>query len=82
MNPEYIERVGYEAQLKQELATIAGFGGHNLTDYTIEQLIKEVERQGKDYLYKEDGLLMHPTVQDAYLYISFEHKPIYEEETA
>ena len=67
----YVQNVGYEAQLKQELASIAGFGNHNLTDYTVSQLVHEVERQGKDYLFSGEQLVMHPTVQDAYLFINF-----------
>ena len=82
MNPDYVEEVGYVAQLKQELATIAGFGNHNLKDYSVEQLVKEVERQEKDMVYSYDyGYIMHPTVQDAYLYINFGFKTIQHGET-
>jgi hypothetical protein len=68
---EYVMETAYEAQLKQELATIAGIGNHNLKDYTIEQLIKEVERQEKDYVFEGEMRIMHPTVQDAWLYLNF-----------
>lgn len=67
---ETVMETGYEAQLKQELATIAGFGNHNLKDYTIEELIHEVERQEKDYINYGGQLVMHPSVQDAWMYIN------------
>lgn len=78
---DYVTRTCYEAQLKQELATIAGIGDHNLTDYTIKQLVHEVERQQKDYLHQGYQLELHPTVQDAYLYLSFGSIPVKNGET-
>lgn len=68
---DYVQKTCYEAQLKQELATIAGIGDHNLKDYTVLQLVKEVERQKKDYIHSGYQLEMHPTIQDAYLFINF-----------
>lgn len=69
MNADYVYNTAKEAEIKQNLATLAGFGDHNLTDYTIDQLIKEVERQEKDYIKHDSQITMHPTVQDAFLYL-------------
>ncbi len=78
---KYVYDVGYKAQLKQELATIAGIGHHNLKDYSVAELIHEVERQKKDYIHRGYQLEMHPTVQDAYLYVNFGTAPIRNGET-
>lgn len=67
---DYIYSVGYEAELKQKLASLVGIGDHNLTDYSVGELIVEAERFGVDYQETSCGIFMHPTVQEAYLYLS------------
>jgi hypothetical protein len=60
----------YEQKIKSDLAYIAGISEYNLNDYTIYQLIKEVEKQRRDYIEYQSGICMHPVVQEAYIFLS------------
>lgn len=66
---EYIYTMAMEAQIKQKLASLAGLGNLNLSDYTIYQLIKEVERAEQDYIKHGAYVELHPTVQEAFLFL-------------
>lgn len=66
---EYIYATAMESQIKQKLATLAGLDNLNLTDYTIYQLIKEVERSEQDYINHGHFVELHPIIQEAFLFL-------------